>query len=213
LFAILNTFFQSGVLSDCVRHSVSSLSSLKSAQLRGASFAKSLLAVGVVSRLQKQSQVFLLGGNSFDSVVRVISSAIGDPQTCLSTSRDGNLIATGTAEGLYSFACLFVCLLFFSLRRCLCVFSEWKSCDEHSSSFLLCEWRLLFTRQQIYYEVLIVFLLVKIISLIQILKCFWRLLFTHSAHCSTAQSNLVSYFAFFTCSSHCCYCEMDNLKQ
>lgn len=56
---------QHGSLDLSSKHLVSALSAAKGAQLRGGAFAKDLLAVGIVSRAEKHSQVALLGGNAF----------------------------------------------------------------------------------------------------------------------------------------------------
>lgn len=56
---------QHGSLEAMSKHVASSLSSAKGAQLRGAAFAKEMLAVGVVSRAEKLSKVVLLGGDQF----------------------------------------------------------------------------------------------------------------------------------------------------
>lgn len=79
--------------------SVGTLCSAKGAQFRGAAFSKDLLAVGVVSRVEKRSEIVLLGGSKFADVIRVIQTAKGDPQTCISSSIDGKLLGSGTADG------------------------------------------------------------------------------------------------------------------
>ena len=96
---------ESGALRLLARHEAAALSRLGGAQLRGVAFAGTsgapVVAVGVVSRQEKRSQVALVGGPGFSQVLRVFSTS-NDPQTCLCASHDGSLLAAGTAEGAVS---------------------------------------------------------------------------------------------------------------
>ncbi len=91
-----------GSLAVVARHEVAGLTGLRGAQLRGLAFAGTssapVIAVGAVSRPEKRSQIVLVGGARYEEVARPVNTG-NEPQTCLCSSQDGSLLATGTAEG------------------------------------------------------------------------------------------------------------------